>query len=550
MKLNFKDLTEEQKKKITEIYTSDDLSWQDKENALSAYTGRDARTVRGWCKKMKLTTGSGEPAEYEEAKKKKFDKKKKRFIITWAQNNTPVHRKFLANIEKYAAEINADIHVIAGRSKNPTSIWTNGQQAEEKWSKYVKDYLDAGRHEVHKYMTIMSDIKIHPTATNPMSGLYGLSEENSCIFGSGKLQMEMIPVLESAKPKMMLTTGACTVRNYTDSKSGKKAEFHHVLGFCIVEIKDKETFFVRQVSADENGNFIDLYNEVVFEGELILDPLGEYDIDKPYKLVGKTKISRINEMEACVLGDLHVGHHDPKVIESTHALLKKVKPKHVVLHDVFDGYSISHHDEKDKIKQYSKEFHNKNDLNKELDEMFEVLTEFDKKYDSVIISRANHDDFADRWVINQDWKKQSTPKNYKLYSMFMNMMLSEVEVNPNDPRGVIPMLINQKLPNFKTLGRRDSFKIKGWEVGMHGDVGSNGSRGSHQQYRKLNTKVIVGHYHSPQRKDGALAVGTSTHLRVGYNSGPSSWLQSHVIIHKNGKAQHINFINGEFTTFE
>ena len=65
----------------------------------------------------------------------------------------------------------------------------------------------------------------------------------------------------------------------------------------------------------------------------------------------------------------------------------------------------------------------------------------------------------------------------------------------------------------------------------------------------------MGHYHSPQRKDGALAVGTSTKLRVGYNNGPSSWLQSHVIIHKNGKAQHINFFKNKkgdinYTTFK
>jgi len=69
------------------------------------------------------------------------------------------------------------------------------------------------------------------------------------------------------------------------------------------------------------------------------------------------------------------------------------------------------------------------------------------------------------------------------------------------------------------------------------------------QFRKLNTKIVVGHYHSPGRKDGALAVWTTTRLRVGYNNGPSTWLQSHVIIHNDGRAQHINFINGEFTTF-
>jgi hypothetical protein len=66
----------------------------------------------------------------------------------------------------------------------------------------------------------------------------------------------------------------------------------------------------------------------------------------------------------------------------------------------------------------------------------------------------------------------------------------------------------------------------------------------------LNTKIIVGHYHAPGRKDGALAVGTSTHLRVGYNNGASPWLQSHVLIHNDGKTQHINFINSEYTTLK
>jgi hypothetical protein len=100
-----------------------------------------------------------------------------------------------------------------------------------------------------------------------------------------------------------------------------------------------------------------------------------------------------------------------------------------------------------------------------------------------------------------------------------------------------------------TLDRSTSFKVKGWELGQHGDLSSNGARGSLVNFRKLNTKVIVAHYHQPGRKDGALSVGTSTHLRVGYNVGASSWMQSHVIIHEDGKAQHICFINGEFTTF-
>ncbi len=52
----------------------------------------------------------------------------------------------------------ADIHVIAGRYKNPTSIFTD--KTQETWSKDVMPYLDAGRHNVHDNMTIMSDYKI------------------------------------------------------------------------------------------------------------------------------------------------------------------------------------------------------------------------------------------------------------------------------------------------------------------------------------------------------------------------------------------------------
>ena len=75
--------------------------------------------------------------------------------------------------------------------------------------------------------------------------------------------MEMIPVLEGNKPKMVLTTGAATKKNYTDSKSGKTGDFHHTYGFVIVEIKDDETFFVRQVTANDNsGAFTDSCHRV------------------------------------------------------------------------------------------------------------------------------------------------------------------------------------------------------------------------------------------------------------------------------------------------
>lgn len=559
--MKFNELTQENKDFIKKTYLDKSIKWDDRLRMLMEYTGTSIRTVQKWVKALNLKEKPDqESPEFKKAKERKFNSKKKRFIITWAQNNTIVHERFLFNIEAYAKKINADIHVIAGRYKNPTSVFTDKEF--DRWHGPVLKYLDAARHDVHKYLSIMSDVKIQPTAVNPMTGMQGMSGINSCIFGSPKVQLEMIPVLEGNKPKMMLTTGACTVGNYTDSKSGKKGEFHHTLGFVVIEIKDEDTFFVRQVTADDNGDFTDLYNDVRFNG--IIENIdfshedfpaiaeGEWRLANfgadPIKWIGHTEITDVTEIDACILGDLHFGNEDNEVIEGTFSLLTKLEPNHVILHDVFDGNSISHHEMKDPFAQYRKEVRGTNNLRAEIDYMLDGLGKFEH-FKNVVIVRSNHDDFLDRWLKNEDWKKQPTPKNSIEYMTFSQILLKQY-AESDDVKGVIPELINQRYPKFITMGRSDSYIVNGWELAQHGDVGSGGSRGSIQQFRKLNTKIITGHSHSPGRFDGALAVGTSTKMRMGYNIGPSNWLQSHIIIHKNGKAQHINFINGEFTTFK
>lgn len=555
--MKFEELDDSQRDVFKKTYYDKSIKWDDRIRILMELTQKSARTVQKWAKKLGLKEKSEvESPEFIKAKERKINPKKKRFIITWAQNDTPVHRKFLSNLEEYAKFIKADIHVIAGRYKNPTSVFTD--RSYDRWHSRVTPYLDAARHDVHKYLSIMSDVKIQPTAVNPMTGLEGMSGINSCVFGSPKVQLDMIPVLEGCKPKMMVTTGACTVKNYTDSKAGKKGEFHHTLGFVVVEIKDEETFFIRQVTATDDGDFIDLMNSVQFIGteeEIQFDTTidrvnwnAENFGDDPVTVLGETKIEKIDEIEACVLGDIHFGKEDPVVLEQTLDLLGHLRPKHVVLHDVFDGDSINHHESKDPFAQYRKEVRGKNSLKGEIEYMLDQLERF-SQFENVVIVRSNHDDFLDRWLKNGDWKKQPTPKNSMEYMEYSQMLLRQY-AESEDVKGVIPEIINGRFPEFVTLGRSDSYIVKGWELAQHGDVGASGSRGSVQQFRRLNAKMIVGHYHAPSRKDGVVAVGTSTYLRVGYNIGASSWLQSHAIILPNGKVQHIHFIDGEFTTFK
>lgn len=534
--MKFKELTDEQILEITSVYRDSHLSWDERMTILSKLVNKSERTVITWLSKLGIigepsvrssrllkpdSLPSTESPQLLKAKERQLSQKK-RFLITWAQNDTPVHLAFMSNLQKYADHIDADIHVIAGRYKNPTSIFTDKQY--ETWDELVEDYLDANRHNVHKNMWIMSDIKIQPTATDPMTGLRGLTGVHSCVFGSPRVQFETVPVLEGNFPKMMMTTGACTVKNYTDSKSGKKGEFHHTLGFVIIEIKDDDTFFSRQVTATDDGNFTDLVYKVTYDAETH----------------GST-IQRVSNIEAIVLGDVHFGQHDPVVIDSTLKLLKILKPKHVVLHDVFDGLSINPHEVKDPFLQYERELAGTNSVKDEIEAMLEGLEDFEGDYSTVIV-RSNHDDFLDLWLKTVDWRKCGTLKNSLEYMQYSALLLS------GKAKYVIPFLIKERFPDFITLDRNSSYIVKDWELAQHGDIGINGSYGSLSQYRNLNTKIIIGHYHSPGRKDGALAVGTSTKLRVNYNIGPSSWLQSHVIIHEDGKAQHVNFTNGEFTT--
>ena len=214
-KLQFKKLSDEQKETIKNIYKDKSIAWDDRMRALIEFTGKSERTVRKWAVKLGLKEKEDVVSpELEKAKQRKFDEGKKRFIVTWAQNNTPVHERFFINLESYAKKIDADIHVIAGRYKNPTSVFTDKEF--DRWHKNTIPYLDAARHDIHRYVSVMSDIKIQPTAVNPMSGMKGVSGINSCIFGHPKVQLEMIAVLEGCMPKQMLTTGACTKRNYTD----------------------------------------------------------------------------------------------------------------------------------------------------------------------------------------------------------------------------------------------------------------------------------------------------------------------------------------------
>lgn len=455
-----------------------------------------------------------ESVQFEEARKHRVNTKKRYHIFTSAQNATPLHQQFLDNIKAYAKHIGADLHVIAFRYKNPTSVFSD--KSEDWWDPQVVPFLDAGRHNLHKYVTVLSDVKTQPTAVNPLSGMRGFSDMRSAIIGHPKICLDSVPVLNGYPHKLLLTTGACTLPNYTDSTAGKKGEFHHSYGFVIVELADEETFHVRQVTADSTGTFQDLW----------------------YKTEdGKTR--HYPNSKAVILGDLHFGEHDDTAVNTSIEILNNLNPKNVILHDVFSGYSISHHERKDPIIQAQRELDGTGSLYSETELMLQWIEVFLKW--NPVVPMANHNIFLDRWVRDIDWRKYPNRSEYLKYAQWL--------VSGEAPRGIVAKLIGDRFGDkVKCLGYDDSFRVGSWELGQHGDLGANGSRGSVNQYKQFNTKMIVGHSHTPSRQLNVLSVGTLTKLRLGYNKGASSWMQGCVVLHDTDKAQHIHIIKGKYTT--
>jgi hypothetical protein len=515
--MKFNELTEENIEKIKLTYINrvkENLTVEKLAIKLGEEFNVSERTVRKWFKKLGVKEkGEVESEQYLKAKEKKHDGSKKRFIITSAQSCTPVNKSFLRNIEAYADFIDAQILVIPFRYKNPTSVFTKEQKESEWWDESIVKYLTLNRHNLNNGISVLSDVPIQPTASNPLLGLESMTSGHSCVVGHPRFELKTIPVMEGCNPKIMFTTGCCTKANYTSSKAGKKGEFHHSIGFAIVEIKDINTFFFRQVSATEKtGEFIDLFYHVK-DGK-----------------IGKEYV-----VEACAMGDIHVAHVDKDLIDLTlNDLFVKLKPKKLFIHDIMDSESISHHNLKDPFKLHEQEMTGKNSLANEVEEMLKWLEQI-KDY-NVYIVKSNHDTHIDQFLASTDWRKMTTLKNALPYMEYATAMLKG-----EAPNGIVPYLINKRFPHFKCLTDDCNVTVKGYLMSVHGHLGASGSKGSVQQFSRLSTKSVTGHSHTIARIGGAVSVGTSTHLRVGYNKSFSSWVQAHGIVNRLGKFQHIVF---------
>lgn len=449
-----------------------------------------------------------------------------RYIITAAQNATPVHKKFFASLLQAAKVLKAELVIQPLRYKNATSRWTESQANAEWWAPELVPYLYDQRKALNKNLILLADVKVQPTAAEPLSGLESFTGTQSAIIGHPKLHLRSVPTPSAKMAKVLSTTGVLTVKNYTDSRAGKKGEFHHSLAALIVEI-DGPLFFLRQLNADAStGEFTDL--------ETRYTPTGTHKAEPPLALV---------------MGDTHVDSISPAVEQATFGkggMVPTLRPQHIVHHDLLDAYAVNGHHIGNPFNAVAKRFGGRDSIREEIERAIQFVLRTTPEFATPIIVASNHDDMVKRWIVNQDWREDPTNAEFYLETALHMVRNTKIDGGGTSYPSPFPFWVSKRAPDVRCLGADESFVLGGVELGLHGDRGPNGARGSIKNLRNIGLRSIIGHSHSPGISDGAYQTGTSTHLKLEYSGGISSWLNAHVVLHADGKRQLVIMVGARW----
>lgn len=473
------------------------------------------RKIRGTCKACEAV-----------ARQHRGVEDSSRYVVTYAQNATPIHRPFWESLQVYCEENDAKLVVLPGRYKNPTSQWSKAASDDDWWAPEVVEFLLPRQQVLRRQVILHGDISIQPTAVRPLTGFEAYAGRASGIFGHTKLELSVIPGAERENPKIFATTGACTVPNYTDSKAGKKGQLHHVHGAAIIEFDDEGGWHLRHVNAQRNGAF--------------------YDLDKFYSGDG---VQHGGGVKALITGDLHHDQLEPAVDEATFGeggMVDLLEPETLVYHDALDFRRRNSHRRDDPMFAYRQASgFAPSSVEDEVHALFEFLEDRAPESEPVVV-RANHDEQLDRWL--RQVESRLDPANFAFWCrVWLDVMaaLDTGEVDPNPLELAYRRWCTERggEGRVRFLKRDESLEIGGIYIHLHGDQGANGARGSVLGFAKLGVKTVTGHGHAAMIRDGAYRVGVSGKLDMEYNRGPSSWTHTHCIVHRNGKRQLLTILS-------
>lgn len=354
------------------------------------------------------------------------------------------------------------------------------------------------------------DLLIPASSKNPLLNLDKLSKGlNTIIVSSPKQYLEVLPYDSESSYKLAASTGTISLPCYKSNVAGLLDEQNHTLGGLRLEWDaEMHRYNIRQLQY--KNNYI-------------------YDLDKCYSKKGI--VSKGSNVDCMILGDLHAPETDEFALQKTISLIKRLKPKDVMIHDWISYQSINHHEESKALTKILNTTEETKDLKTEISYALKILNNLAKQcLDSKFnIIHSNHDEFLTKWLNEGEFVKGNPANRIAGCELFANI------ANGLD---IIPKSLLAK--NIKMLPSGKSIVINGYEVGKHGDIGIAGSRGNTNAYVKTYNKSITGHTHSPKIKESGIVVGTLSKLQLTYNKNSiSNWAHANCILHINGTYQLI-----------
>ena len=463
----------------------------------------------------------------------------RRFLLTAAQDETPVVEPFWKNLHAYARFIGAE--VIVGGFTYQKGLFEDHAVRTGYFAEAVRPFLRHDRVTLSPDIVFCAEMNTLPTAVKPLSGLHTYTQGRWGVFPHAKVQLVSVPTHVSRHPAMLMTTGACTQKNYVAKKAGYVAAFHHVVGATIVEIDGDGLVFCRQICAADDGSFQDL--DIRVKG-------GE--------------VSRGNRIEALTNGDIHVekidsdvarciwGLDTDKMVVDGSGLIDDLRPRFQFIHDLLDFTARNHHRKGDHLFRFTMHITGQAAIDGALRRASRFLRASQRDFCQTVCVPSNHNDAFPRWLREADPRQDEV--NARLWFQANDALYAAVEradpafdvfrwaVSRHDPDGLEYVAFPPRDASF--LICQDSGGI---ENIYHGDKGPNGVRGTPEAMRAVAIRMNTAHTHSAGIIDGVYTAGLCGNLDQGYNfDSPSSWTHSQIITYPNSRRTIVTIRNGKY----
>lgn len=452
----------------------------------------------------------------------------RRFILTSAQDDTPVFMPFWENLHAYARAIDAEVMV--GGFTYQKGLFEDHAARSAVFADAVRPFMRHERVELGADIYFCAEMNTLPTAVRPLSGLDTYTQGKWGVFPHAKVQLISVPTHFRRHPAMLMTTGACTVPNYVPKKAGLKAAFHHIFGATIVEIATDGLVFCRQISATDDGAFQDLDARV--RGGVV---------------------TRGHRIEAVTPGDIHIEKIDPVVARAlwgldvetmtkvSDGLIDELRPRFQFMHDLIDFMGRNHHRRGDHVFRFLMHVTGEASVEKAFSRGARFLRASARDFCQTVVIPSNHNDAFPRWLREADPRQDEV--NALLWFEANAALYRAIEAGDNEFDVVRWALARHDpfgLEDIAFPPRDASFLIcqdhGGIENIYHGDKGPNGARGSSMALTKVAMRINKAHDHTASILDGVFSAGLTGLMDQGYNAdSPSSWSHSAILTYPNSR---------------